>query len=156
HRRFLGNEDRYFTRPVGSNSFFTGLLAAYVLRAIFPIYVIIFFSLFLSCLLFAHSIKRGRWVAHNLAFIFLALTAAELYFEYEKASDPSWEYVRTDQLDGLGYTNRPGTFRSIKTYGFGSHRLSLKQTGALAMFFGDSFTFGQGVNDDETLPNAFS
>jgi hypothetical protein len=24
------------------------------------------------------------------------------------------------------------------------------------MFFGDSFTFGVGVNDDETLPNAFS
>ena len=24
------------------------------------------------------------------------------------------------------------------------------------MFFGDSFTFGEGVNDEDTLPNAFS
>src|SRR5436305_1597582 len=151
-----------------------GLLLGYVYRDIFSVYAIIFFSLFLSGLLFAHSTKYAQWVLHNLAFLFLALATTELYFEFEttdnRAAFPQAEQHSTER-DGLVY--RPGTFRGVKTYGFGTGVVydvhysidenglrtapdSLKQNGPLAMFFGDSFTFGAGVNDDETLPNAFS
>src|SRR5262249_8155860 len=75
--------------------------------------------------------------------------------------------------DSLGYVAKLGTFRAMKTYGFGTGVVfdvrysidknglrvapdSLKQNGPIAMFFGDSFTFGEGVSNDETLPNAFS
>ena len=60
----------------------------------------------------------------------------------------------------------------MKTYSFGTGAVydvhysmpngqriapdSLKQNGPTVMFFGDSFTFGDGVNDEDTLPNAFS
>jgi hypothetical protein len=148
-----------------------GLLLGYVCRAIFPPYAIIFCSFFLSGLLFARSIKRVGWVVHNLAFVFLTLAIAELYFEFEKTRVANTSDA-IEQHD-LGYAGKPGTFHAVKTYGFGTGVVydvqysidknglriapdSLKQSGPPVMFFGDSFTFGEGVNDDETLPNAFS
>src|SRR6516164_9015359 len=97
---------------------FAGLLLCFLHRAIFPAYAIIFFSFFLASLLFAHSIKGAGWVLHNLAFIFLALAMAELYFEFQKVDDsagmPQYVYDRN-----LGYAARSGVFRAVKTYGFG-------------------------------------
>ena len=77
---------------------FAGLLLGYVHRAIFPIYVIIFFSFFLSGLLFAQSIKRAGWVVHNLAFVFLALAITELYFEFEKTDDRAANPISTNSI----------------------------------------------------------
>jgi hypothetical protein len=58
------------TSPVGpAAKILAGLLLGYVYREIFPVFAIIFF-LFLSGLLFAHSIKHAQWVLHNLAFVF--------------------------------------------------------------------------------------
>jgi hypothetical protein len=149
-----------------------GLLLGYVYRWIFPIYVPIFFSFFLSGLLFAHSIKRAQWVVHNLAFAFLALAITELYFEFNKTDEHAAHPHIMQSQDGLGYVARRGIFRAVKTYGFGTGVVydvhysmpnglriapeSLKQTGPTVMFFGDSFTFGVGVNDEDTLPNSFS
>ena len=135
---------------------FAGLLLAYVYRATFPIYAIIFFSLFLSGLLFARSIKRAGWVVHNLAFVFLALAMAELYFEYKNEFDAFdgatlYPHVIRSQ-DSLGYEARAGTFRAVRTYGFGTRVVydvqysidknglriapdSLKQNGPTVMFF---------------------
>ena len=156
---------------------FAGLLLAYVYRATFPLYAIVFSSLFLSIFLFALSIKRGAWVVHNLAFVFLTLAVAELYFEYKNEFDmvdgPTLYPHLIDSQNGLGYVATAGTFRAVATYGFGTHVVydvrysidknglriapdSLKQNGPTVMFFGDSFTFGEGVNDEDTLPNAFS
>src|SRR5262245_10136695 len=87
-----------------------GLLLGFVHRAIFPAYAIIFFSFFLASLLFAHSMKGAGWVVHNLAFVFLALTIAELYFEFQQinsAGMPQYVYDRN-----LGYAARSGTFRA--------------------------------------------
>jgi hypothetical protein len=153
---------------------FAGLVLGYVYRAATfpPVYAIIFFSFFLGGLLIAQSIKRPRWVVHNLAFVFLALATAELYFGFN-ATDISAAYPHVMQQDGLGHGARPGTFRAVKKYGFGTGVVydvqysidkngfrvapdSLKQSGPTVMFFGDSFTFGEGVNDEDTLPNAFS
>jgi hypothetical protein len=156
-----------------------GVLLGYVHRAIFPFYAVVFASLFLSAFLLARHIKRFGWIAHNLAFVFLALALTELYFVFEQtdshAANPNLVNSRDwdSSLSSLGYVARPGTVRSVKTYGFGAGVVydvhystdkdrvrvapdSLKGHGPAVMFFGDSFTFGQGVNDDETLPNAFS
>jgi hypothetical protein len=150
-----------------------GLLLGYVLRTILSFYVVVFASLFLSAFWFAQSIKRSGWIVHNLAFVFLALGITELYFQFEQTDEhASLPHLMKSQ-DSLGYVARPGTFRAVKTYGFGTgvvydvhysidkNRMriapdSLKQHGPTVMFFGDSYTFGEGVNDDETLPNAFS
>jgi hypothetical protein len=153
--------------------FFAGLLLAYVYRATFPPYAIIFSCLFLSGLLFARSIKRAGWVVHNLAFVFLALAMAELYFDYNEFDTSTLHQHHIDSQNSLGYVASAGTFRAVETYGFGTRVVydvhysidknglriapdSLKQNGPTVMFFGDSFTFGEGVNDEDTLPNAFS
>jgi hypothetical protein len=149
-----------------------GLLLGYVHRAISPTYAIIFFSFFLAALVFAQSEKRAGWIIHNLAFVFLAMAMAELYFEFQKINDSAGlpQYVYNENL---GYAAKSGTYRAVKTYGFGTGVVfdvhytldknglrvapeSLKQSGPIVMFFGDSFTFGEGVKDDQTLPNAFS
>jgi hypothetical protein len=141
-------------------------------RQMFPLYAVIFLSFFLGSLLFAQSIKRAGWMLHNLAFVFLALATTELYLGFQK-TDTHTAYLHTmKSQDGLGYVGRRGTFRGVKTYGFGTGLVydaqysmpngwritpdSLKKDGQTVMFFGDSFTFGEGVNDEETLPNAFS
>jgi hypothetical protein len=158
---------------------FAGALLGYVHRAIFPLYAIVFASFFLSAFLLARHIKRFGLIVHNLAFVFLALALAELYFGFEQTSEQAafphtWHSLPLESsLSSLGYINWPGTFRAVKTYGFGTgvvydvhysiDKNSMRVTpdspkghGPAIMFFGDSFTFGQGVNDDETLPNAFS
>jgi hypothetical protein len=147
-----------------------GLLLGYLNRAIFPMYAIIFLSFFLISL--ARFTKRDGWVLHNLAFVFLALAIGELYFGFNTVNDSAAYPHLVETQDSLGYVGRRGTLRAIKTYGFGTgivydvhysmpngQRIapdSLKQSGPTVMFFGDSFTFGDGVNDEDTLPNAFS
>src|SRR5215469_16960952 len=111
-------------RLLSAAIFFAGLLLAYVYRATFPIYAIIFSCLFLSGLLFARSIKRAGWVVHNLAFVFLALAMAELYFDYKiKFDTPDRSTLHQHHIhsqDSLGYVASAGTFRAVKTYGFGT------------------------------------
>jgi hypothetical protein len=149
-------------RLLSAAIFFAGLLLAYLYRATFPIYAIIFFCLFLSGLLFARSIKRAGWVVHNLAFVFLALAMAELYFDYNEFDRSTTHPHLIHSQNSLGYVAKAGTFRAVKTYGFGTRVVydvnysidknglriapdSPKQNGPTVMFFGDSFTFGQGV-----------
>ena len=121
---------------------------------IFPIYTIIFFSFFLSSLLFAYSIRRERagWIVHNLAFVFLALAITELYFEYNM-TDLQAAFPQLMRSQDFGHVGRRGTFRAVKTYGLGTGvvydvhyslpngwRISpdfLKQDGPVVMFFGE-------------------
>jgi hypothetical protein len=151
---------------------FLGLLLGYMHRQTFPMYAIIFLSIFLSGLLSAHSTKRASWLLHNVAFVFLALAITELFLEFIKNDEHAANLHVMQSQDGIGYVGRRGVFRAVKTYGFGTRLVydveysmpngwrvtpdSLKKNGPTVMFFGDSFTFGDGVNDDETLPNAFS
>src|SRR6516225_8126641 len=95
-------------RLLSAAIFFAGLLLAYVYRATFPPYAIIFSCLFLSALLFARSIKRAGWVVHNLAFVFLALAIAELYFDYK---------IKFDTFDGDQSTQYPHVIQSQDSLG---------------------------------------
>ena len=151
---------------------FLGLVLGYMHRQTFPMYAIIFLSIFLGGLLSGHSTKRASWLLHNVAFVFLALAITELFLEFNKIDEHAADPHLMLSQDGLGYVGRRGTFRAVETYGFGTRVVydveysmpngwratpdSLKKNGPTVMFFGDSFTFGDGVSDEETLPNAFS
>jgi hypothetical protein len=161
------------TAPVVSAAIIVaGLLLGFVYLAIFPIFSIILLWCFLGGLLFALYSKRAGWVVYNVAFVFLALAITELHFEFNKIDGRAAYPHLMQSQDSLGYVGRPGIFRAVKTYGFGTVVIydvhysmpnglrmateCMKQNGPTVMFFGDSFTFGEGVNDEDTLPNAFS
>ena len=116
--------------------------------------------------------QQTNFVLYNLAFVFLALAAAELYFGYNAANDKdAYHHLTRDSVFGLGYSASPGVFRAKKTRGFGTRLIydvtytidanGLRQTpapgcGPAVFFFGSSTTFGEGVNDSETLPFYFA
>src|SRR5262245_28682630 len=114
-----------------------------------------------------------RAVWFNLAVVFFAICTAESYFWAQGTSERRMEYSDenffiADELLGYG----PAAGKSV------SHRTSIR-TGLLydvmytinaqglriaspstttsasqpcVLFFGDSFTFGEGVHDEETMP----
>src|SRR5262245_24819387 len=84
----------------------SGLLLGYVQRLIFPFYVVLFTSFFLSAFLFARSIKRFGWIVHNFSFVFLALAITELYFEFEQTDDRAAFPQLMASQDSLGYAAR--------------------------------------------------
>jgi hypothetical protein len=149
-----------------------------------PPFAIVSFYLFVCWIAIAMRVKRGRFVIYNSAFIFLALAIAELYFhlmplwrsnDYELVfkdvrSGRPVQYYHTGHPE-LGYVNQPNiivsaTKRSIKdgsivydvTYSIDERglRKTLPENNNGVLFFGDSITFGEGVNDEDTLPQLFS
>jgi hypothetical protein len=148
----------------------SGALLAYWFRGNVSPYAIVFVSLSVGCLLIFQHTGRLKPFFYNAAFLLLALSLSELYFEFEETSDgAAYQHLRHDET--LGYAAKPGVFRALKTYAFGRRvvydvkysiepsgvrHTPIAATGPTAFFFGDSFMFGEGVNDDETLPFAFS
>jgi len=122
--------------------------------------------------------RRYRGIAVNVAVILLAFTGFEFYKVYGPTPDGggpvSWfeGSYRNGQYfgknDSVGNAPRPGIVcQSIKK---NSHRVvydvqytiepnGLRSTPQvpsgtpIALFFGDSFVFGEGLNDGETLPS---
>jgi hypothetical protein len=127
-------------------------------------------TLFLSLTSSSTSIK-ALWI--NLGAMVLALTVFEAYLwlktgEFYITVRDSNNYYRTHN-DVLGYAPRKGTkITSSKyykdelvysvVYTIDDHGLRIvppynkSNLVGCALFFGDSFTFGLGLNDSETLP----
>src|SRR5262249_33581885 len=139
-------------------------------RLHFPPLGLIFLYCFFAGLYLFRYVAMGRFVIYNASFLFLALAVFEIGLSYgHLRRDSSDLYVGFDTT--YGFRNIPGVFYAKLTYGFGTRTIYdvkysiddngvrkalLHQSGKPVFFFGCSFTFGVGVNDDETLPHQFS
>ena len=123
-------------------------------------------------------IYRGpyRWLIYNISFVFLAFGIGEFVLsrspaEYFEGSYTAANYFSHDR--DLGYLLTPGDrhVRSVKKErkdgatiydveyhinDFGFRDTPNYGDKRPVFFFGDSFTFGEGVNDADTLPAQFS
>ena len=160
----------------------TPSLAGYAQRYA-PPFAIAFFYLFVCLIVIALRLKRGRAIVYNCAFVFLALGMAELYFRVAPAlRGDDYELVLTDLGSGkrvqfyhsgdpdLGYANEPNIVVSASKRARDGSTLydvkySIDERGLRktvpwndngVVFFGDSFVFGEGLNDEEALPQMFS
>jgi len=118
--------------------------------------------------------RRGKtnFVFYYLGFVFLALSLTEVYYAYTAVDGSgSYQHLTRGDVLGLGYGANPGVFRAQTTRNFGTRVIydvtyaidgnGLRHTpsaasGPATFFFGGSTVFGEGVNDDETLPFAFA
>jgi hypothetical protein len=153
------------------------LLGSYAWRHFVPPFAIIFFFLFICLVMVARRLSHGRIVVHNFAFIFLALGFSELFFlsnsqlvaPYTKTTfsanffmtDPDLGYaiVPGDRMASSTGTAKDGSIVYTGRYEIDNHgfrKTKPESSHGAVFFFGDSFTFGEGVNDQDTLPQQFS
>src|SRR5882724_11543360 len=122
---------------------------------------------------------RTSLVIYYLSFVMLALGVGEFWLWVEVIRDRTKGYFEgsyttnhmiADKELGFALTPGPRRAQSIKrlrsgeliysvTYGINALGLrEVARNGAEppAFFFGDSFTFGEGVDDDDTLPAQFA
>lgn len=158
--------------------FFGGIAALLISLRYFPApYIWISLSFFVVFLYGAISrIKPAvRLVCVNIAIIFLVIGSLEAYLwtsqgfrDKERFEGDIFKKGYNVRNDILGYAPGKGkAFTSIKflgqkklysvTYTIGTNGLRVvpqynKKENKCVIFFGDSFTFGEGLNDDETLP----
>jgi hypothetical protein len=156
--------------------------SAYKLRGSFPPFCIGFGYLFAVLIFWSLRLKRGRLYVYNAAFVFLALASAEFWFRNDgrpstvKAGTHfegpySADYYQRDKE--LGYSVIPGRRtvaaskkfndgKTIYSVSYGIDEFGLRATPNTpstkdsVFFFGDSFTFGEGVSDSNSLPYCYS
>jgi hypothetical protein len=156
--------------------------AVYKLRENFPPFCIGFGYLFAALIFWSLRLKRTRIYVYNAAFVFLALAIAEFWFRNDGRSltvnsathfegPYSADYFQRDKE--LGYSVKPGrrTVPAVKKFNdgkiiysvsYGIDEFGLRATPNIAstkgtvFFFGDSFTFGEGVTDVDSLPYRYS
>jgi len=108
---------------------------------------------------------------YNVSWIFLAIAVLELGLGYSQIQrHNAFKEIDVDDHT-YGRVLRPGVYHANKTYGFGTRTIydviysvdrnglrasPMQGAGKPVFFFGCSFTFGEGVNDNETLPVSFS
>ncbi len=141
-------------------------------------YVYVFFILWIYSIIIVGLEKREKWklCAIYIGSILFALFAAELYFNFELNKN-EWDFTtiygssetRTDSI--LGRVPAESTQRlskrtindsiiyevTLTTDEFGRRVVSKNEyvSKEVVFFFGCSFTFGDGVEDHETLPYQF-
>src|SRR5262245_58109653 len=118
-------------------------------------------------------LKRGRVYVYNVAFVFLALALAEFWLiedKYREGPD-SDSYNQRDKE--LGYSLKPGWRKVGAARKFNDGRIiysvsytidefglratpNTESTRDSVFFFGCSFTFGECVNDSDSLPYLYS
>jgi hypothetical protein len=159
-------------------------ISVVILGVILKNYVTPFFVLF-SCLTicligFAPRSSTGRVIAYNLAAVVAAVGLFEFYETLPTLSPQrAGTYASKDYLGrdpDYGYAIKPGqrvvtsTLKapdgstiydvkySINQFGFRTTSTGdAAETKSKPVFFvGDSFTFGEGVSDEDTLPQQFS
>jgi hypothetical protein len=138
------------------------------------IWIFVSVIIFLLTLAFTAKKQRSKVVLFNVLALPVALLLAESYSYFDPFKE---RIIRTGTLttDGfsksnelLGYAPIPGIQRTLKvmvddeviydvTYTINNNGLrstpsSNNSSAKCLLFFGGSFTFGQGLNDDETLP----
>jgi len=109
----------------------------------------------------------GRALLFNLAFLFALLGAAESYFALQEKDEPQYSNGYYGDDDLLGYA--PNALSSTHawarhlgkplydvTYTIGADRLRVEppspQATSSVLFFGCSFTYGEGLQDDQAMP----
>lgn len=135
----------------------------------------------LACLLFAAwlSLPRQGWIFFNLAFLVCLLLGAEVVMKRTGLLRPSPKWLEgeivtpgfkeSDPVAGYrikpiarSYTARSRSFKqvfydTVYHVDAAGHRVTpTRDSGPLAWFAGDSFTFGDGLTDQHTLPWVFS
>jgi len=151
--------------------------AAFTQRYV-PPFAVIFCYLFACLVAIAMRLERGKFIVYNFAFIFLALGISELFFQLKASENVNYyegtyndNYMGEDSDLGYAILARNRVISSVKystskdsiiydvsyTIDGNGLRKTLPQDNRNAVyFFGCSFTFGEGVNDEDTLPQAFS
>ncbi len=116
-------------------------------------------------------LKRALLIAASLLLVFAALDAeVAILFKPRITVEGGGGYVARDPL--LGYRPRPGARAAIKWGRFGQSiydahysidqvgfrltRSSAAKDADTTVFLGDSYVFGDGLNDGDTLPQQFS
>lgn len=116
------------------------------------------------------AVRRGgawRWVAYNIGVVFLGLALVEAYFIFDSPRvncDPEL----SDPHEILGYAPLPArrvscgmkhrgeaVYDATYTLDNAGWRIlppHSSEARGCALFFGGSFTFGQGVDDEEAMP----
>jgi hypothetical protein len=156
-----------------------GIILGFVFKNYFtPFFV--FFSCLTICLIgFAPRSSTGRFFAYNLAAVVAAVGLFEFYealptLSPQRTGTYAKDYFRRDP--DYGYAIKPGrrvvtstlkapdgsTIYDVK-YSINQFDFRTTPTGDAAetkskpvFFVGDSFTFGEGVSDEDTLPQQFS
>src|ERR1700693_3080848 len=159
-------------------------LAAHLLRYSISPFAIAFFYLFVCLIAISRRLAAGQHIVYNIAFVFLALGMFELYQQltdpyrtfYEGTveeslvenakvnfyvGDPDIRYsiLPVERVVHNVKRSKDGSVIYDVKYSIDQH--GLRKTPALesdkdVFFFGCSFTFGDGVNDNDTLPTTFS
>jgi hypothetical protein len=153
------------------------LLAAYGLRDQLPFFGVLLVGSFVLSMLFFKYSDRYSLVANNAAVVFLAVGLAEIYFFWKPGAGTYYEgnyndnYFAQDKDLGYALNRSKRSVRSIKKkksdgtpiydVSYQLNELGLRDTPHNGdkfpvFFFGDSFTFGEGVDDDDTLPAQFA
>lgn len=159
---------------------FTGVLAlaTFFTRDFFAPFVAIFLWLFAAVVLVSIHLRRSRTVVFNLAFVFLALALFEAYYgiaDWRERSYSEGPYLQQaispDPIRGYAHVAKPASYRDIRkrardgrviydaTYAIDAAGLRVTPSdkpGPPTFFFGDSFTFGEGVADQHCLPYLYS
>lgn len=141
----------------------------------FPFFwALLFCSFFFFYPLLVNRKGKRKVISFNLAVIFLLLSAFELVFSLMEKHEEKRSPVKTDRVyetendDYLGTRLRKNTTRHAKKYYNGQllydviitvdsngQRISPACKGncdTAVLFFGDSYTYGEGVNDTESFP----
>jgi hypothetical protein len=155
-----------------------GLLFSVIALAWFPLaYVFIAGCWVAICvvLLLKSQTMVSRSIWFNLAFTIVVLAALEIYSyvslidRIKTTYEGSFSEGYVVQSDLFGYAPVPGTTKIVRkvhgdqliyevayTIGSDGHRITPpgRDPGSneCIVFFGDSFTIGEGVNDDESMP----
>jgi hypothetical protein len=159
---------------------FTAVLAfaVFYTRDLFAPFVAIFCWFFALIVLVSMRLRRYKALVFNLAFAFLALALFEAYYGIADWYDRKYSagsYVQTalspDPIAGWAHVRKPATYRDTKKRARDGHVIydasyaidaaGLRVTppgkpGPPTFFFGDSFTFGEGVDDQHSLPYLYS
>lgn len=152
-----------------------GLIVWVEMKQSWPFFRLVSFVagfLLIACLA---SLARGRWrdglaMLASLAFGLCAVELAAILLEPKVALDVSSGWADYEPVLGWG-ASHPGVYHAARfdaktgatlysvDYTFDSNltRQTLSaQSGRPIVFFGDSFTFGFGLNDPDTMPQAFA
>ncbi len=127
-----------------------------------------------SFLLVRNSRKLETVIWFNLGSIFLVLAIFEITLEVldavvdERPRTTNFQLYDSDKHPDLGYVLKPGSTRrarklygeeviydvvyTVDQYGLRISPQCSDACGSSILFFGGSFTYGEGVNDRETMP----
>jgi hypothetical protein len=145
----------------------------------FSYFLFIFLYLFFTTILLSARLQTLRTLLYNLAFVFLALFLFEGNLNYKSYATGATQwgsytsgYFTSDPVKGYGAPHNAAQYTSMKkqktgeliydiTYTMDKNGLRITSDGSAhadhpVWFFGCSFTIGEGVRDEDTLPYLYA